>query len=66
MNTEKSKTMKKKEFKKGDTVNTYLLRTTGTKVKVKGIIKSIEKHYGSNTYTLTKCTVEDFPARNIK
>lgn len=58
--------MKKKEFKIGDTVNTYLLRSTGSKVKVNGIIKSIKKHYGSNTYTLTKCTVEDFPARNIK
>ena len=66
MNTEKSKKMKKKEFKIGDKVETYLLRTTGSKVKVKGVIKSINTHYGSNTYTLTKCIVEDFPARNIK
>lgn len=57
---------KKKTYKVGDTVISFLRRSTSKKVKVKGKIKKIEMQWGNPTYIITAGVVEDFPTRAIK
>lgn len=60
------KKAKIERFKVGDKVQTFLIRSTGEKKKVRGTIKKIRKYYGRKTYIISGGVAEDFPTRTVK
>lgn len=56
----------KKKFKVGDVITTFLLKHSGKKVKVSGVIKGIRNEYGKVTYTIENGTAEDFATRTVR
>ena len=57
---------KKSTFSVGDKVVAYLKYSANKKLKVKGEIKKIDKHFGLETYTITNGVTDDFPTRIIE
>lgn len=56
----------KKDFKVGDTVTTFLKKSSGDKIAVKGLIKSIKHQWGNKTYVIEQGVVDNFPTRTVK
>lgn len=59
--------MKKKTKEIGETVTTFVMTSTGKKLKANGKVKSRKVVFGRMTYVITDAKViEDFKTRTVK